>query len=399
MRTCPARGRSAFQGTLDAGKRGRSPPRNKTVSTRGDAALTIVQLTNSTNRSGGTRQALVLARGLQERGHRVMVCGAEGGWLLREARQAGLETVPLAFEGLTRIWGCSRTLRRLAVEAGVDVIHAHHNQGHILALLSTVGGGFPPVVANRGVLFRPEFPAKFRSQRTAAIITNSQAVKGVLTAVGVPAAKIHVVPNAKELPDLERLRSRLPALRRELRLEGEGPVVGAVGSGRAEKGFQFLVDAAPAILRRFPRAAFVLVGSGTGRLEPQLAGLSITEHFRLPGHRADAVDLMGLFDVLAFPSIGMDSCPNVVLEAMGVGLPVVGAAVGGVPEMVEEGVTGRLVPPGDAARLAEALIEVVGSPEEARVMGERGRQTLRRRFSLAAKVEATLAVYREVLLP
>ncbi len=361
-----------------------------------DARLTIVQVTSSSNRSGGTRQASLLTRGLLERGHRVVFCAPPGSPALRWAEAAGAEPRALGFGGLPGQWRASRRLRQIVRDTGAQVVHAHHTKGHNVALLATFGGGFPPVVANRGVVFRPEFPAKFRSRRTAAVITNSRTVKGVLTACGVPDRKVHVVYNAKELPDLDGLRARVPALRRELGV-GDGPVVGAVGSGRPEKGFRFLVEAAPLILEGHPGAVFVLVGDSTEPLLPRIRELGLAERFRLTGHRPDAAELMAVFDVFVLPSVDMESCPNVVLEAMAAERPVVGADVGGVGEILSHGVCGLVVPPGRARELGEAVNRVLSAPERARRMGLEGRRRVGERFSVAAKVEATLEVYREVL--
>lgn len=359
--------------------------------------LTVVQLTNSRTPSGGTRQALRLSRGLTERGHRVVFCAPADSGTLRSAAEAGLETRALSFGGLWDQWRSSRRLRRLAREVGADVVHAHHTKGHNVALLATFGGGFPPVVANRGVLFRPEFPARYASRRTAAVITNSRAVKGVLAAAGVPADKVHVVYNACAPWNPAGAEEDLARLRRELDLDVPGPVVGAVGRARPEKGFAFLVEAAPRILEALPSAVFLLIGTGSPRLAPRVAELGLSERFRLSGHRPDAARAMGLLDLLAFPSIGMDSCPNVVLEAMAAGVPVVGTAIGGVPEIVVDGETGRIVPPGDAGALAGAAVEVLSDRARARAMGERGRTRAAADFTLEAKVDGTLRVYGEIL--
>ena len=360
--------------------------------------LTVVHVTSSTNRSGGTRQAFLLALGQVRKDLRVVVCAPPGAAILGWARQAGLEAKELPRPGrLWSQWRAGRALRAVAREVGADLVHAHHTKGHNVALMATMGGGFPPVVVNRGVLFPPRFPSKFRSPRTAAIITNSRTVKGVLEGAGIPGGKIHVVPNAKEPPDPETLRSRVDGLRSELGLGGAGPVVGAVGRARPEKGFQFLVEASPRILARVPSARFVLVGAGTGRLEGAMEGRGVRDRFVLPGHREDAVAIMALFDVFVMPSVDMESAPNVLLEAMSVGVPAVGTDVGGIPEIIEHGRTGYVVPPRDPDALAGAVIRLLEDPRKARGMGRAGRRRVEELFSPEAKVARTLRVYEGVL--
>ncbi|WP_281173803.1 glycosyltransferase family 4 protein [Deferrisoma camini] len=353
-------------------------------------------MTNSSNQSGGTRQAILLTQGLVERGHRVVFCAPSGSHALRGAGAAGAEPRALEFGGLAAQWRASRQLRRIVREAEAQVVHAHHTKGHNVALLATFGGRFPPVVVNRGVLFRPEFPVKFRTRRTAAIITNSRKVAGVLEGCGVDPKKIHVVYNARVPADRESLRRAGTALREELRL-GNGPVVGAVSSARPEKGMQFLVEAAPQILRHHPGAQFVLVGAGTDRFVPRLEQLGVRDRFRLPGHRSDAVAIMALFDVFVLPSVDMESCPNVLLEAMDVGVPVVGSDVGGVGEIVEHGRTGLVVPRGDPGALADAVCTILSLPDRGQAMGEAGHRKISEHFTPQDKCQRTLAVYERVL--
>lgn len=362
------------------------------------AALTLLQVTSSENRSGGTRQALLLSRGLREAGHRLVFCAPRGSPALAWAQEEGFETRETRTGGLRTQWQVSRTLREIARQIGADVVHAHHTEGHNVALLATFGGGFPPVVANRGVIFRPEFPPKFRISRTKAIITNSAAAKKALQKVGVNARKIHVVYNAKEAPNLTTLQERLPFLRAELEIEGAGPIIGAVGSADPVKGFRHLIAAAPAILARNPDASFVLVGGRPDQFLPQIEAQSLTGRFRLPGRRQDVQDIMGLFDVFVLPSLS-ESCPNVLLEAMGVGVPAVASDVGGVPELLDGGRIGRLVPPGDPVAIADAVCEMLTDPERAAEMGRAAREAVLSRFSVRSKAEATLAVYERLLHP
>lgn len=359
--------------------------------------MSIVHVTSSRNRSGGTRQALLLAREQVRSGHRVLFCAPPGAGVFELGRGLGIEFVVLETGSLVAQWRSSRKLRAVVKAAGADVVHAHHTKGHNVALLATFGGRFPPVIANRGVLFPPEFPAKFRSARTAAVITNSRRVAGVLTSCGVTPEKVHVVYNARDPADSDVLRDRARQFREELPGAGSAPVVGAVSSARPEKGMQVLVEAAPRILERCPDARFVLVGAGTERFEPRLRELGLRDRFWLPGHRSDAVALMTLFDVFVLPSIDMESCPNVLLEAMDVGLPVVGSDVGGVAEIVEEGRTGLVVPPGDPQALANAVVAVLGRDDRGRAWGETGRQTVRERFSPDRKCRETLRVYERLL--
>jgi glycosyltransferase involved in cell wall biosynthesis len=241
-----------------------------------DGPLSILHVTDARGFSGGVRQLVLLCAGLQAAGHRAVLCTPPGSSGERLALEYGVpvRALPLGRGGLLDQWRASREVRRIASDLRPDVVHSHHTKGHNVALLATFGGDFPPVVVKRGVLYRPKFPWKFRTGRVRAIICNTNAVKNVLVRSGVTERKIEVIYTSRELPDLEAIRCRLSGLRSELRLEDASPVIGTVGSGKPEKGFQFLVEAAPAILREYPRAAFVLVGSGTEHLLARIDALA-----------------------------------------------------------------------------------------------------------------------------
>jgi len=213
---------------------------------------------------------------------------------------------------------------------------------------------------------------------------------------GVPGDKVAVVYNAKEPPDLGAIARRTPSLKRELEI-GAGPVIGTVGGGNPRKGFEHLVRAAPQILARHPGAVFVLVGGGTDALVPTIRELGLSGRFRLTGYRKDAVEVMGIFDVFVLPSVDMDSCPNVLLEALSVGIPAVGSDVGGVREILEGGRLGHLVAPGDPGAIAERVCAFLRDPAGARAMGAIGQEAVGRRFTLSNKVEGTVRVYEGLI--
>jgi glycosyltransferase involved in cell wall biosynthesis len=341
---------------------------------------------------------LLLSCGLRDAGHRVVFCVPPEGILYKAARDVGLETRGLPTGNFLMQWRSSRLLRRIAREVGAEVVHAHHTKGHNVVLLATIGGGFPPVIVKRGVMYKPQSGAlKYNTRRVRAVAALTDGIKGVLVGSGVRADKIGVLRHAVELPALDVLEAAAPALRSELGLDGCGPVVGSVGNARPEKGFHLLVEAAPRILASFPETVFVLVGAGGEKLVPQLEALGIRDKFRLPGHRRDVSAIVNLFDVFVFPGEGMDSVPNVLLEAMAVGKPVVGTDVAGMREPLgEDGSYGRLFPPGDSAALAQVLVDLLSDPEAARELGRQSRERMAAMYRLEDRVQEALDLYRNV---
>jgi glycosyltransferase involved in cell wall biosynthesis len=170
-------------------------------------------------------------------------------------------------------------------------------------------------------------------------------------------------------------------------------VVGAAGRFSSEKGFGVLVNAAAAVTRHNSDVGFVLFGDGPLRdsLARQIGAAGLEGRFVLPGFRTDLGRFLPHCDLVALPSY-TEGLPVIVLEALAAGVPVVATAVGGTPEVIEEGVSGYLVPPGDAAALARRLTELLGAASQRTAMGECGRQQVRERFTF----EVQAARYQEL---
>jgi glycosyltransferase involved in cell wall biosynthesis len=168
-------------------------------------------------------------------------------------------------------------------------------------------------------------------------------------------------------------------------------VIGNVARLAAQKDQRLLVEAAPAILERFPDTRFVVVGEGP--LLAELERLAARLPFEFTGERDDVPDLLSGFDVFAFPSRFEGLC-LAVIEAQAAGLPVVATPVGGIRETVVDGETGLLVPVGDAGALADAVCRLLEDPELGRKLAVAARARVHERFSLAALIQRTLTFYK-----
>ena len=169
-----------------------------------------------------------------------------------------------------------------------------------------------------------------------------------------------------------------------------GRVVGNVARLVEQKDHRALVDAAPAILERFPDVRFVVVGDGPlhAELERRAGGLP----FEFTGAREDVPELLAGFDVFVFPSRFEGLC-LAVIEAQAAGVPVVATPVGGIRETVVDGETGLLVPVGDRTGLAEAVGRLLDDPELAARLAAEARRRVRDRYSVERMVEETLRLY------
>jgi glycosyltransferase involved in cell wall biosynthesis len=189
------------------------------------------------------------------------------------------------------------------------------------------------------------------------------------------------------------------ALRRELGVPEGVPLIGAIGDLEGRKGYPFLLDAFRKLALDWPDARLVVIGAPSepdevAALRRQAADPSLGGRALLPGYIPRAWRFASTFDVCVMPSLRFESFGMSALDAMWAGKPVVASRTGGLPEVVADGETGIIVPPGNADALAEALRGLLASPEKARRMGEAGRRRAAALFTSARMA----AEYRAVLL-
>jgi glycosyltransferase involved in cell wall biosynthesis len=214
----------------------------------------------------------------------------------------------------------------------------------------------------------------------------------------VPAPRVRLVWNGAPLDEFAPVsRERVRQVRRELGIDEGALVVGAIGRLNAQKGHTHLLDAAPAVVAAHPDVRFLIVGDGDLRqpLEEQARRLGLSGRVEFAGHRTDVPDLLGAIDVLAIPSL-YEGTPLTLFEAMAAGKAIVSSAVDGCAEVLEDGRTAVLVPPGDAKALAGALVDLFGDGARRRALSEAARAASRQ-YDIATCVAQMQDVYEEVL--
>lgn len=288
----------------------------------------------------------------------------------------------------------------------IDLVHSFLPRADVHACMAGLLAGFKNVICSEIGLRRSFFPKyKFRYRlldrlftfRTAARIqANSRYSRQILRQKGCPEGKIWIVHNGIQLP-LRCVRKRVGTPLERRRRER---TVGMVSRLHPVKAPEIFADSAAEILKQHPDppVRFILVGDGPLRdaLETRIRQHGIPESFLMAGYQPHPEAWISGFDIGVLSSLS-DTCPLSVMEYMAYGKPVVATAVGGVPELVEDGVTGLLVEPGNPQRLAEAILRLLKEPAEARQMGQRGYDRLRREFSMDVIVERMESLYRSVL--
>jgi L-malate glycosyltransferase len=376
----------------------------------GDSRVRLLKVVTTLMCGGTEQQFMSLSRSLDPgRFTLEFACLRRSGGFVAELAARG---IPLREYGISTFVSVNAVAQQLRLardlrRSATEIVHAYSFYGNVFAIPPARLAAAPVVIASirdRGVYLTPAQQAVQRHVCRLAdcVLANADAVRGWLLGQGYDPAKIVVIRNGVDLqqfacpPDAARVR-------RSLGVPSGAPLVAVASRLNRLKGIEHFLEAAASVGRRFPDARFVVIGD-TSPAERSyfylLAGLAerlgIRDRVVFTGLRRDVPDLLACAAVSVMPSLN-EALPNVLLESMAAGAPVVSTRVGGTPEAVEDGVTGLLVPPGDAGALARAINRLLSDPDLAARLGQSGREFVRRRFSMDAMVRATERLYHTLL--
>lgn len=368
--------------------------------------MIVAHLTASAFFGGPERQMLGLAQSLAGECQSVFLSFAERGRcraFLEEVQRHGFEGLALTHD-TPHLRAALTELTDLLDRLQVDVLCCQGYKADLLGRLAARRRRLPVIAVSRGWtaenwkvrLYEVLDRIGLRWMDRVVCVSAAQAQK-VLRA-GVPARQVSVIRNAIHT---ERFAAPDPAYREALRKFFAIPprhIVGAAGRLSPEKGFGVLVEAARQLAQVEDSVGFLLFGDGPlhAALLRQIAAAGLSRCFVLAGFRGDLDAYVPFLDVLVLSSF-TEGLPNVVLEASAAGVPVVATAVGGTPEVIEDGVSGYLVPPGDPAALAGRIRDVLSSEPRRQEMGQRGRQRVAEQFSFAAQSLAYRRLFEELV--
>ncbi|MDP9279248.1 MAG: glycosyltransferase family 4 protein [Gemmatimonadota bacterium] len=335
---------------------------------------------------GGQRQVFLLATGLRDLGYRTLIVAPTGSPLIRRAERAGLPTYRLTLRGEWDIRS-ARELRAVAGEWRADIVHAHDARAHSIARLALLGKRKTRLIVTRRVAFTPKQVRLKYKHGIDAFIAISNAVKAVMVKAGVPADRIDVVYSGLPAPVVKRPRN----WRRERGWPPTTIVCGIVGAMTQEKG----LDLVGGIARRLPgevfrRTRLVLLG-GKGKGGTSVSGV---EGFDA-GFVEEIHDAMAGLDVLWHPAKS-EGLGTSVIDAMALGVPPIAFSVGGLPEVIEDGKSGLLIPAGDVQAFMRGAAELITNDALRARLGE-GAKVRAREFSVKRMIERTAEVYHRVI--
>jgi glycosyltransferase involved in cell wall biosynthesis len=298
-------------------------------------------------------------------------------------------------------------LAKLLRERKIDILHTHLPYAGIVGRPAAVLAGVKTIISTEHGLMGSYHPlTRLGSVLTYplnnATIGVSQAVANSILKYKMTRPKsIHVVHNAIDIKDRNIIQTDPESVKKSLRIEGTGLIVGTVSHIRPEKGHQYLVEAARLVLDKRPEVRFVVVGRETTkndllRLEEQAQRLGIRDRIIFTGFRPDALQIMNTFDVFVLPSL-WEAFGIVLLEAMNLGKPLVATNVDGIPEVIDDGVNGFMVPPRDPEKMAARILDLLNDDALRNRMGEQGRKKVRENFGIERMVKQVEQVYLSVL--
>jgi glycosyltransferase involved in cell wall biosynthesis len=360
--------------------------------------LNILHIDPEKHWGGGEVQVLGLTTFLHRNGHQSVVAGDPRGALWSRLGEHGLPRCPLRVRNHLDLLAGFR-LRRLVQAGGYHVVHFHTARAHAL---SPWLRGLP---VKRVVTRRMDYPITpgwltrlLYDQSVDMVVAISQGVEAALLAGGVPPARMRRVPSGVETTRFLPNEHARQQLRTALGIAPHDIVALTVGALTERKGHGTLFSAASMLQERGVRLRYVVCGEGSLRpsLEAQVHTLGLQAVVHFPGFSSNVPDYLSAADLFVHVPL-WEGLGVAVIEALATGLPVVASRVGGIPELIDDHVTGLLVPPQDAAALAIAIERLVHDPQWAKTLGTTGQAFVQAQFDVSIMAQANESLYNELL--
>jgi glycosyltransferase involved in cell wall biosynthesis len=358
--------------------------------------MRVLHTESSTGWGGQENRTLQEAIQMRLRGADMLFACRRGAQLSQRARDHGftVEEFPMrnSFDPVS-IVGLGGAFRRHRI----DLVNTHSGRDTLLAgIAARLMLRRPRIVRTRHLILPITSKATY-SLLPDHVVCVSRAVRDYLADVGVPTAMLTSVPTGVDTTRFDPAGVDA-ALREELHIPAEAPLIGTVAILRMKKGYQDLIAAIPQVLAGAPTAHFVFAGDGPQRqnIERALTEAQLGERVHLLGLRRDIPQVLKSFDIFVLPT-HQEALGTSYIEAQAMGVPVIGTRVGGVPDTMIEGETGLLVPPHDPPALAEAIVTLATDPAKRRAMGEAGRRRVLSEYTVQKMAERMQAVYERVL--
>ena len=303
---------------------------------------------------------------------------------------------------------CARRLADLVERENVSLLHAHQYTPFFQSLLSRGFTGQTPILFTEHGRHFPDHPSRKRTMfnrlmlkhQDRLIACGSAVRRALIDNEGLPEQRVDIVYNGVDLDVMGNAPvGARDDIRREFEIGDDEVLAVQVARLHELKDHETAIRAIETARRAFPGLRLLIVGDGEQResIETTVLQRGLQDHVILAGTRRDVASILAAADIFLLTSVS-EGIPLTVIEAMASHLPVVATAVGGVPEMVDEGVTGFLARDRDDKTLAARIVRLAGNPVERLTMGAAGRTKAERQFSQQSMLEAYLSLYREMVV-
>jgi len=332
---------------------------------------------------------------MRAQGHWVALAAHPESQIARRAREAGLKVRPLSTSKAllpVEVASLARWLKR----HHVDIVNSHSsNDGWTAGLAARMAGC--RLVRSRHI--EVDYPNRFWSviayrKLPHHILTTSERIAvRMTTELDIPRERVTCIPTGI---DLQRFHPGTPGtLRQQLGLPADVPLVGMISVLRSWKGHDTFLEAAAELLKAGRPIHFVIAGDGPGRAEltKKIASPPWRDNVTLLGHRNDVENVLASLDVLVLPSYAHEGIPQIILQAQAMARAVVATRVGGIPEVVEDGVTGLIVEPRDAATLASRIMQLLTDDDLRTRLGAASRRSVEAHHGIDHMVARLLELY------
>ncbi|MED5353736.1 MAG: glycosyltransferase family 4 protein [Nitrospinota bacterium] len=340
---------------------------------------------------------------LLERGHRVSLVCQPTSYLCKKSlaiSSPNFNCYPLLMKSTTNPFSIV-SIFKILKKTKADIIHTHSSIDSWLvgsvAKLSQI-----PVIRSRhiSIPIKNMFPNNWLYSRIPRkIITSGEAISEVVKSV--PGVNPGNVKSVSAGVDFRRFDFKINGIkiREELGVNPGQPLIGKIGVIRGWKGYNYLLEAAPIILKKFPDARFVFVGNGPGfeQTKSIAKSLGLKQKLTFLGHRDDIPEIMAGLDIQVLASYAGEGTPQVIPQAFAMKTPLVATRVGSVPEMLGQGKRGILVEPKSSVDLANGIINLIENPGIRNELAEKGYEFCRNELGIDRMIDETITIYEEAL--
>jgi glycosyltransferase involved in cell wall biosynthesis len=354
--------------------------------------ITVLHTESSTGWGGQETRTFHESIGMKKLGVKIVILCQPDSELGKKAKAAGIDVRTCRMKKSYDIFTISRIIK-LIKEESVDIVNTHSGRDSLLAGIAGKLSSKKPAIVRTRHLALP-ITSKFTYNVLAhQIVTVSDYVRDYLISEGISPSKVDAVHTCVDINKFDPEKAK-NGLRNELGVGAATPIVGTVSILRRKKGHYILLDAIPKILKEVPQAVFVFAGNGPQEYNilNKIKALELEGKVFMLGLRHDIPYILNSIDLFVLPTL-QEALGTSFIEAMAMETPVIGTDVGGVSEVIEEGVNGYMVKANDPSDLAKSIIKVLKADQRGKMMGMEGRRMVLKKFSSERMCDQMLSLY------